>query len=106
MSIVSDHLAGEIEELRTRIRRRQEAEVAKSDTPNAVEDWAIRWISMNDMPLTSDVHSARTVTDNEATQASVAAMLKKLEKKGWLKSSKTGKELRWSATEAGEKVMA
>lgn len=74
--------------------------------PDSREDWFIRWISMSDLPTTSDVLAARQVIDPEETQTKVSATLKKLEKAGWLKSQKAGRDLAWLATKAGEAVMA
>jgi predicted MarR family transcription regulator len=74
--------------------------------PDSREDWLIRWIGMSDLPTTEDVLSARQVIDSEETKSKLLTALKKLEKNGWLKSQKVGRELAWSQTKAGAEVTA
>jgi predicted MarR family transcription regulator len=70
------------------------------------EDWVVRWISMSDLPSTEDVLASRQVIDSEEGKSKLMTTLKKLEKAGYLKSQKSGRELRWQATAAGKEVIA
>ena len=73
---------------------------------DAREDWFIRWISMHDLPTTEEVFTARRAIDNTEARAKVLSALQKLQKAGFVRSRKSGRELQWTATRAGEKAMA
>jgi predicted MarR family transcription regulator len=80
--------------------------MAKEKKPDAREDWLIRFVAISDLPNTNDVLVARQVIDSGETKTKLLTSLKKLERNGWVKSQKVGRELAWTATKAGEEVMA
>jgi predicted MarR family transcription regulator len=73
--------------------------------PDAREDWFIRFVAVSDVPKTEDVLVARQVIDSGETKSKLLTSLKKLERNGWVKSQKVGRELAWTATKAGKAVM-
>jgi len=74
--------------------------------PDPREDWFLRFVSVTDLPSTDDVTAARQVIDRNETKTKIRSTLKKLEKAGYVKSTKSGKEARWSITPAGTDVLA